>query len=200
MILELLPWDGKRDWESSEDERVWTPPLQFLDIEVQLDFWSNSISGPLESVTSVYQLEGTELLVSLRTFLSEGFHRLYQANSLALGLQFVYEGVRTTFVDTKGVLEKDRLETLRTVQNLMYSETAVVGRLEGIVACEITICETRKVKTKMTESKDTNDMAPHIGHSASIQNKGYESQPHKTKGNKTYADVVGTHLVIDYQK
>ena len=64
----------------------------------------------------------------------------YQLNSLALALQFVRKGIKTTIVDMKGVFEMDsKNSTLASARSDIGNNATgtVVGGLQGVVACDI---------------------------------------------------------------
>ena len=135
MFLDFLPFD-KSD---ANDPHV--QPLRLEDIEIHVNYRTPRI----DHVVSVWHQLGGK--TSLKQFVLQmgakevgGEESFYQLNSLALALQFVRKGIRTTIVDMKGVFEMDaKNSTQISTRNGVEINTTgtVVGGLQAVVACEI---------------------------------------------------------------
>ena len=153
-LLGVLPWE--EEGEDAATNTTTTPALQISDIEVHIHYRTPRV-GHLQSVW--HQLGGKGS--SLREFYGEkgdrglidegqdkqgkGLSNLYWLNSLALALQYVRHGIRTTVVDMRGVAERsfDResqttiTNTTSTTRPIDKEDPTVIGGLEGVLACEI---------------------------------------------------------------
>ena len=137
-LLDLLPFDENLNI-SDVNGRIRTPPLQLEDIEIHINYRTPRI----DHVVSVWHQLGRG--VSLKKFvLQMGAKRkerkdqrsFYQLNSLALALQFVSKGIKTTIVDMKGVFEMDfKSSTQSDIEN--NATGTVISGLQGVIACDI---------------------------------------------------------------
>jgi len=129
-LLDLFPWDGNNSTSSS---------LRLDDIEVHVNFRTPRVSHAI----SIWHQLG--LTLTLRQYLvKKALDELYQSNSLALALQYVRKGIKTTIVDMAGVKEKEVHEkgeneskSKSDGKTKKKKEDVVVGGLQGVVACEI---------------------------------------------------------------
>ncbi len=115
-LLDVFPWG----------ETNYTSPLRLDDIEVQINYRTPKISH----VRSIWHQLGKR--TTLRQFLyNDNFrHHLYQLNSLALALQFVRRGIKTSILDMRGASEN-------SVPENGTDSNVGIGGLQGIVACEV---------------------------------------------------------------
>ena len=141
-ILDLLPFENPNATKTlsvnSNPQNV--PPLRLEDIEIQINYRTPRI----DHVVSIWHQLGKKH--SLREFIVKlGGNRseksFYQLNSLALALQFVRKGIKTTIIDMKGVFENQALNSTSVATERGIERTAnnttVVGGLLGVVACDI---------------------------------------------------------------
>eukprot|EP00816_Leptocylindrus_hargravesii_P012082 CAMPEP_0196824458 /NCGR_PEP_ID=MMETSP1362-20130617/91900_1 /TAXON_ID=163516 /ORGANISM="Leptocylindrus danicus, Strain CCMP1856" /LENGTH=378 /DNA_ID=CAMNT_0042204719 /DNA_START=399 /DNA_END=1535 /DNA_ORIENTATION=- len=142
-FLEFLPFDENLNVSDSSD-RLRPQPLQLEDIEIHINYRTPRI----DHLISCWHQFGGE--TSLKRFVMQvGAERVdqqnpernfNQMNSLALALQFVRKGIKTTIVDMKGVFEMDSKSftqgsTTKGIKN--NTMETVVGGLQGVVACDI---------------------------------------------------------------
>jgi hypothetical protein len=114
------------------------PSLQLEDIEVHINYRYPRI----DHLRSIWHERKD--METLREMLMNG-ENIYFLNSLALALQFVRRGIKTTIIDMAGVFEKESKEsstkepTLEKDKNETTETTSivVVGGLLGVVACDI---------------------------------------------------------------
>lgn len=116
-LLDVFPWGETNS----------TSPLHLDDIEVQINYRTPKISH----VRSIWHQLGKR--TTLRQFLyNDNFrHHLYQSNSLALALQFVRRGIKTSILDMRGASENS------LPSNGTDTSNVGIGGLQGIVACEV---------------------------------------------------------------
>lgn len=130
-LLEVFPWDDSTTSSSASDGDSRTPPLLLEDIEVHINYRTPRIKHAL----SIWHQLGHSRPFRYFVSSSVGRHHLYQINSLALALQFVKRGIKTTIVDMSGVFEKESKDP--TEKTTGYDSNTSVGGLQGVVACEI---------------------------------------------------------------
>eukprot|EP00533_Pseudo-nitzschia_delicatissima_P002480 CAMPEP_0116105024 /NCGR_PEP_ID=MMETSP0327-20121206/14789_1 /TAXON_ID=44447 /ORGANISM="Pseudo-nitzschia delicatissima, Strain B596" /LENGTH=504 /DNA_ID=CAMNT_0003597357 /DNA_START=146 /DNA_END=1660 /DNA_ORIENTATION=- len=142
-ILDLLPFENPNTTKAlnvnGNPQNV--TPLRLEDIEIQINYRTPRI----DHVVSIWHQLGRKH--SLREFIVKlGTNRrqksFYQLNSLALALQFVRKGIKTTIIDMKGVFENQALNstsvaTENGIERTANNTTRVVGGLLGVVACDI---------------------------------------------------------------
>ncbi len=129
-ILDLFPW---------ENTTTGIPPLRLEDIEIQINYRTPRI----DHAVSIWHQLGKR--TDLRTFIMllgsrRNKRNFYQLNSLALALQFVRKGIKTSIIDMKGVMENEALNATSVAnQNRMRetTNTTIVGGLLGVLACDI---------------------------------------------------------------
>jgi hypothetical protein len=110
------------------------PPLRLEDIEIHINYRTPRI----DHVVSIWHESGGKNRLS--TFLAkpESSQNIYQSNSLALALQFVRKGIKTTIVDMAGAYEhKSRVQDEQHEEEMNSANITVVGGLQGVVACDI---------------------------------------------------------------
>lgn len=142
ILLDLLPFEENLN-KLDANGHIRTPPLQLEDIEIHINYRTPRI----DHVVSIWHQLGRG--VNLKKFVMQmGAKRkerknqrsFYQLNSLALALQFVRKGIKTTIVDMKGVFEMDsKNSTLASARSDIGNNATgtVVGGLQGVVACDI---------------------------------------------------------------
>jgi len=132
IFLDFFPWEDN----SNASNAPRTPPLRLEDIEIQINYRTPRI----DHLVSIWHQLGRKK--NLKKFVkSLGSTRrgketaFYQLNSLALALQFVRKGIKTTIIDMKGVKEK---ESKNSAQNSSQNNLEEgIGGLQGVVACDI---------------------------------------------------------------
>lgn len=138
-ILDLLPFENSNATKASNvnGNPQSVPPLRLEDIEIQINYRTPRISH----VVSIWHQLGRKR--NLREFIMKlGAENFYQLNSLALALQFVRKGIKTTIIDMKGVFENEALNstsvaTKNDIERTANNNTTVVGGLLGVVACDV---------------------------------------------------------------
>jgi hypothetical protein len=122
-FLDLLPFDDPNELKDNS--------LSMEEIEVQINYRTRRI----DHVISAWNQIGPALSnATLREFFPRAHksQRAYHTtNSLALALQFVRAGIKTTIIDMAGLAE---LEANDPPQEEDYS---IVGGFRGIIACDI---------------------------------------------------------------
>ena len=132
-LLELFQWnedDGNDATKTDVSHNGRRPPPKLEDFEVQINYRAPRI----HHVVSIWHQLSRRGDQTLKTFLLRKTSELYQANSLALALQFARNGIKTTIVDMKGVYEKEERQQLDVAAN---STTLIIGGLKGVIACDI---------------------------------------------------------------
>lgn len=112
------------------------PPPQLHDIEIHINHRTPRISH----VTSLWHERGYKS--TLRSYLAEPTKswNLYQVNSLALALQFVRKGIKTTIVDMAGVsdhYEQYRVTVTNNNNNNNRTDESAIDGQRGVTACGI---------------------------------------------------------------
>ena len=141
-LLGLFPWDDENNNNHNDNSTTTTsthqrPPLAMEDIEIHVNYRTPRSSH----VVSIWHQLGKK--TTLRTFLTgeKSSANLYQANTLALALQFARKGIKTTIIDMAGVSEHEARQKSEdgTDEDLpsSSSEMTVIGGLQGVVACDI---------------------------------------------------------------
>jgi hypothetical protein len=146
-LVGVFPWDNDKNSTTSAKGPSPVAPLRPEDIEVHVNYRTPRI----DHVASIWhQLGGKG---DLRGFVQkmggtgrtrDGAPNLYQTNSLAVALQFVRRGIKTTLVDMAGVLEKEQHETenkssaaATAAADDGASDETIIGGLRGVIACDI---------------------------------------------------------------
>ena len=117
-LLSILPFDDGKLTRLYSDinnqQQRQQPSLKLDDIEVVVNYRTPRI-GHLKSIW--HQLGRNSTLKEFLTK-SKTPREKYQLNSLALALQFVKKGIKTTIIDMKGVAEKEKIEQDKGTQHL----------------------------------------------------------------------------------
>jgi hypothetical protein len=119
------------------------PPLRLEDIEIHINYRTPRI----DHVVSIWHQLGGKKRFSKFLAKPQSSQNIYQSNSLALALQFVRKGIKTTIVDMAGAYEhKSRVISSNepsSIQDEQHEEEmnsaniTVVEGLQGVVACDI---------------------------------------------------------------
>ena len=125
-FLDLLPWSSNANLNASSRN------LRLEDIEIQINFRTPRIN---HEVSIWHQLGEGE---TLKDFMVNKTELMFYLNSLALALQFVRKGIKTTIIDMQGVKEKEFNKSSTTISSKNSTdETIIIGGLQGVVACDI---------------------------------------------------------------
>jgi len=137
-MTNLFPWNITTET---------VPPLRMEDIEVEINYRTPRI----DHVASLWHQVGHyygNTGVTMKNFLiksdSQSNSTLTVVNSLALALQFVRKGIKTTILDMAGVEEhkfnqgeQQQQKDEEEEKNHNANNITVVGGLNGVVACDI---------------------------------------------------------------
>jgi len=145
ILLNVFPWQHRNEHlgntakasasssssVSSPDKHALLPNLE--DMEVHIHYRSPRI----DHVISIWHqnTHGETLRHFVQEMGSQDPPILYQSNSLALALQFVRKGIKTTIVDMVGVSEHEA--SLVESDKLDSTGETIVGGIRGVVACDI---------------------------------------------------------------
>lgn len=125
-FLDLLPWSSNANLNAASRN------LRLKDIEIQINFRTPRIN---HEVSIWHQLGEGE---TLKDFMVNKTELMFYLNSLALALQFVRKGIKTTIIDMQGVKEKESNKNSTTISSKNSTEeTIIIGGLQGVVACDI---------------------------------------------------------------
>jgi len=126
-LLDTFPLENLATSYSDANGNVLEPLIQMDDIEIQVNLRTPRISH----VTSIWHQLGHGK--TFRHFLTTDLKKeLYQSNSLAVALQYVRKGLKTTIVSVEGVSTKEIKSEPRA-----STTDSVIDGLQGVLACDI---------------------------------------------------------------
>lgn len=126
-LLDIFPLENLATSYSDANGNVLEPLIEMDDIEIQVNLRTPRISH----MTSIWHQLGRG--ITFRHFLTTHMRQqLYQSNSLAVALQYVRKGLKTTIVDMEGVSTKKIKSEPRA-----GTTDSVIDGLQGVLACDI---------------------------------------------------------------
>lgn len=125
--LDLLPWNSTTG--TSQEQVI--DPLQLHDFEVVVNYRNPRIDH-LRSMWRQFAKNNDSFQAHLQRAKKQLSLDYWESlNSLAVALQFVRKGLKTTIVDMAGVKERDTFKMNET------NGGTLVGGLPGVIACEV---------------------------------------------------------------
>jgi len=187
-LLGMFPWDTGENNNTAKQSQL---RLKLEDIEAHV----NIRIPKMQHIVSIWHQMGHKS--TLRGFLQRGKAELYQSNSLALALQLVRKGIKTTLVDMAGVKEHEAALSNNNNNTNNNSTTFVVGGLHGVVACDILNMATCDDQSKLhlpSEAAPAADFRSHKGDDKNVYNLNDEQLNEIEKLFEEYDCSVWQHL------